>query len=95
MTITETLGQTWDGYVGNQTPQEFMNLYRMHQPGITIEQAVAEYVTQIPFMFGERHEVRDEETGETENVRWTQEELNDIGQRLAAYLANGQGEEWE
>ena len=93
-TEPQTPGQWWDAYVGSQTPQQFMNISRQDQPDISIEQAVTDYVREIPFMFGKWHEIEDEETGETEMVEWSQEELDGIAHALAYYLELGQGEEW-
>ena len=93
--VSQETSEMWDGYVGSQTPQEFMNISRQGNPDITIEQSVAEYVAEIPTMFGAYHEVEDEETGETEEVEWSQDDLDNIGGHLVAYLEMTEGEGWE
>lgn len=92
--VSQQTSDMWNGYV-NQGAQQFMNEFRRGNPAITVEQACAEYVQDIPFMFGEYHEVRDEETGETELTPWSADELDNIRGYLVAYLEMTEGEEWE
>jgi hypothetical protein len=82
---TQSISETWNGYV-NQGAQEFMNISRKGNPDITLEQAVAQYMEQFTFMFGEYHEVEDDETGETQEVPWSAEELDNIRLALIRYL---------
>ena len=84
---------TWNEYV-NRSPQEFMTLSRQGSLDTTLEQAVDEYVRSIPYMFGEYHQVENEETGETDLEPWSQAELEDIRGKLIAYLEATQDDEW-
>lgn len=42
--------QAWEGFVGSQTPEEFMRISRQ-QGHATVEAAVAAYIAEIPTLF--------------------------------------------
>lgn len=49
--------QAWDGFVGSQTPEEFMRISR--EEGLnTVEAAVAAYIADIPNLFSMTDEER-------------------------------------
>jgi hypothetical protein len=49
-----TPAQAWDGFVGSQTPQEFVEVSR--QKGLlTVDDAVYAYVMDIPTMFQQEY----------------------------------------
>jgi hypothetical protein len=68
----DMLTQDWDGWV-NQTPEEFMRISRLTDPDMTVEQAVREYVAEIPGMFPEYDPA-------------AHGELQDIAAKLVAYI---------
>jgi len=47
--------QAWDGLVGEQSPEEFMQ----YSEGMTIEEAVASYVKDLPDIFPGEIEEKD------------------------------------
>lgn len=53
MTDRMTPAQAWEGYVGSQTPQEFMEVSA--QKGLADDWAVHEYVKDLPAMFGQSY----------------------------------------
>lgn len=72
-----TPAQAWEGFVGSQTPQEFMELSRQKGES-NIEWAVADYVKDIPAMFGQPY---------------TEDELLDIAAALATFIREKGSEE--
>jgi len=44
----EKAGRMWDQYVGGQGPEEFMQL----SPGLSVREAVSEYLAHLDEMFG-------------------------------------------
>lgn len=80
--LPHEVSETWDRYVGSQTPQEFMNLSRQGNPDITYQEAAHEYAQHINEMFGDASDYE------------TDEQLQRIEYQLAWYLEATQGEEW-
>lgn len=82
MRLSEKVIETWNAYTNYQTPQEFMNLSRQDNPGITYQEAAHEYAQHINEMFNDARDWQ------------TDEELQRIEEQLAWYLEATQGEEW-
>lgn len=60
----------WEAWVGNQPPREFMDNTHERNPGATIEDAVAEYVTRDHEFFADMSD----------------DELDHVHRQLVAYI---------